>query len=78
MMRNDIRMPVMMKFDEINKYRITFGKTNLNEFTLEELEERKKHFMNMLVTLPYGHGLLDIILQEYKLCDEVIKLKSIM
>lgn len=71
-------MPVMMKFDEINKYRITFGKTNLNEFTLEELEERKKHFMNMIVTLPYGHGLLDTILQEYKLCDEVIKLKSIM
>ena len=78
MMRNDIRMPVMMKFDEINKYRITFGKTNLNEFTLEELEERKKHFMNMIVTLPYGHRMLDIILQENKLCDEVIKIKRIM
>lgn len=71
-------MGKVLKFDEISGYRITFGKMRKDEFTLEQLEDRKKHFMNMLVTLPYDHGLLDIILQEYKLCDEVIKLKSIM
>lgn len=67
-----------VEFEINNINRLTFGKFKINEFTVEELEARKKHFMNLIITLPSSSGLLEAALREYKYCDDAIALKSAM